>query len=70
MAHIRQFTSLPVGVGFGIKEGASAAAITRTADAAVVGSAVVSRIEANAADAAAARESVGAFIAELRQALS
>ncbi len=42
---IRRYTDLPVGVGFGIKDAASAAAVARLADAVVVGSALVSWIE-------------------------
>ncbi len=69
VAAIRSVTDLPVGVGFGIKDGASAAAIAVTADAAVVGSALVSRIEAAGGEPERCLAVVGAFIAELRQAL-
>jgi len=41
---LKSATSLPVGVGFGIKTPAHAATIARFADAAVVGSAIVARI--------------------------
>ena len=41
---IRADTDLPVGVGFGIRDAASAASVARVADAVVVGSALVSRI--------------------------
>ena len=44
VAEIRQVTDLPVGVGFGIKDAASAAAIAQVADAVVVGSAIVRRV--------------------------
>jgi len=43
VARIRRSTSLPIGVGFGIKDAAGAAAIARHADACVVGSALVER---------------------------
>jgi tryptophan synthase alpha chain len=43
---IRSRTDLPVGVGFGIKDAESAARIGALADAVVVGSALVSRVEA------------------------
>ncbi len=42
---IRRVTHLPLGVGFGIKDAQTAAAVAETANAVVVGSAVVSRIE-------------------------
>ena len=45
VARIRRATSLPVGVGFGISTPKQAAWIAGFADAAVVGSALVERIE-------------------------
>ena len=42
---IRALTDLPVGVGFGIKDAKSAAAIGAIADAVVVGSALVQKVE-------------------------
>lgn len=47
VAHIQSFSSIPVAVGFGIRDAASAAAISATADAVVVGSALVSIVEKN-----------------------
>lgn len=44
LARLRQYTSLPLGVGFGIKDSATAAKVAAVADAVVVGSALVSRI--------------------------
>lgn len=44
VARIKKHTDLPVAVGFGIRTGAQAAAIGAFADAAVVGSAIVSAI--------------------------
>ena len=44
---LRQHTDLPIAVGFGIRTPEQAAAIARTADAAVVGSAIVSTLEAS-----------------------
>jgi tryptophan synthase alpha chain len=44
VARLRRHTSLPLAVGFGIKNPAQAAEIARIADAAVVGSALVQRI--------------------------
>lgn len=42
---IRQFTNLPIGVGFGIRDAESATSIAKVSDAVVVGSALVQRIE-------------------------
>jgi len=44
VARIRRHTRLPVAVGFGIKTPEQAAEVARVADAAVVGSALVSRV--------------------------
>ena len=44
---LRQHTDLPIAVGFGIRTRDQAAAIARTADATVVGSAIVSTIESS-----------------------
>ena len=47
VARIKRHTSLPVAVGFGVRDAASAAAIARGADAVVVGSALVERVRAS-----------------------
>ncbi len=61
---LRQFTSLPIAVGFGISNAAHVRAVGEFADAAVIGSALVALIEKTGpADAAKA---VGEFIAGLR----
>lgn len=46
-ARLRRHTDLPMAVGFGIRTAEMAAAISKIADAAVVGSALVERIAAN-----------------------
>jgi tryptophan synthase alpha chain len=47
VARLRRVTSLPIAVGFGIKNPQQAAAVARAADAAVVGSALVQRLAAS-----------------------
>ncbi len=42
--HIKQFTHLPVGVGFGIRDAASAKSVAQVADAVVIGSRLVQEI--------------------------
>jgi tryptophan synthase alpha chain len=42
---IKQHTSVPVGVGFGIKDAATAQAVGRVADAVVVGSRLIQALE-------------------------
>lgn len=69
LAQIRAITDLPVGVGFGIKDAETAAAMSAVADAVVVGSAIVSRVENNADNPAEIHSSIGALLAEMRAAM-
>ena len=67
LPRIRRHVPLPVGVGFGIRDAASARAIAEAADAVVIGSRLVQILEASTrADAA---RNAAAFIAEIRAAL-
>ena len=66
---LRGVTELPVGVGFGIHDAESAAAVARVADAIVVGSAVVNRIAANEKTPERIVPEVSGFISELRRAI-
>lgn len=47
VAYLKRFTDLPIAVGFGIKTAENVATVTRSAEAAVVGSALVDRVRAN-----------------------
>jgi tryptophan synthase alpha chain len=47
VAKLRQFTDLPIAVGFGIRTPEQAAAVAHAADAAVVGTALVQRLAVN-----------------------
>ena len=69
LAQIRACTDLPVGVGFGIKDAQTAAAMASFADAVVVGSALVSRIEANPGDPARATAEIRGLLAGMRAAM-
>ena len=69
LAEIRALTDLPLGVGFGIKDPATAAAIAQVADAVVVGSALVSRMAELADDPERMRREVGAMVSAMRQAM-
>ncbi len=69
ISRIRHFTSLPVGVGFGIKDAASAKEVAAVSDAVVVGSAIVARMEKLAATPEKLPPELGSFVAELRTAL-
>jgi tryptophan synthase alpha chain len=69
LREIRERIALPVGVGFGIKDGPSAASVARVADAVIVGSAIVGRIEALVETPSSIPDAVGGFLAELRGAI-
>ena len=57
---VRQFTDLPVAIGFGVSTPEHVAEVWQHADAAVVGSRIVAEIESNAGDPALV-EKVGAL---------
>jgi tryptophan synthase alpha chain len=69
LEHIRRHVRLPVGVGFGIQDAETAAGVARVADAVIVGSAIVRRIEGLAATPQQIPETVAAFLGELRRAI-
>jgi tryptophan synthase alpha chain len=60
VARIKRHTGLPVCVGFGVKDAASAAAIARGADGVVVGSALVESLRASLVNGKAAPGTVKA----------
>jgi tryptophan synthase alpha chain len=64
---IKQTIGLPVGVGFGIKDGATAAAIAAWADAVVIGSKLIQEIEAGPDNQAAQR--ARSFVQSIRTAM-
>ena len=66
---IKGITSLPIGVGFGIKDGVTAARVAQIADAVVVGSALVNRIADNRDRPDELPQIAADFVAELRQAI-
>lgn len=66
LEQIRSITDLPVGVGFGIKDGATARAVAQIADAVVVGSALVTQIADNRNDEQAIHRQVAAVLGEMR----
>jgi len=66
---IRSVSDLPVSVGFGIKDAESAAAISKIADAVVVGSALIQKIEASISQPDKIIAEASGFIAELRKAI-
>ena len=67
MPRLRRHVKVPLGVGFGIRNGATAAAVARHADAVVIGSALVQLIELQSRDNVAIQ--AAAFIRDIRAAL-
>ena len=67
VTRLRQFTPLPIAVGFGIRTPEQAAAVARAADAAVVGTSLVQRLALNLdLDNAAKPGLVDAVLADVR----
>jgi tryptophan synthase alpha chain len=66
VARLRQFTQLPIAVGFGISTAAHVAAVGEFSDAAVLGTSIVALIEK--AEPGTAPAKISAFLKGLRQA--
>ena len=65
IAKIKAQTKLPVGVGFGIRDGDTARRISRFADAAVIGSRIIQEMETATPDTAV--EKVRELLADIRK---
>jgi len=66
---IRANTNIPVGIGFGIKDAGTAKTIAQYGDAVVVGSALISKIEANLAQPDIAKQEIVALLQSMRSAM-
>jgi len=69
LAEIRTLTDRPIGVGFGVKNAETAAAVAKLGDAVVVGSALVGKIEAAGGDGDAALGEITALLRAMRAAM-
>jgi tryptophan synthase alpha chain len=67
LPRIRQHVSVPVGVGFGIRDAATARAISQVADAVVIGTKLIQLIAAQPRDQVCAV--AAEFLAGVRQGL-
>ncbi|MBL8512089.1 MAG: tryptophan synthase subunit alpha [Betaproteobacteria bacterium] len=67
LSRIKQHIHIPVGVGFGIRDGETAKRIAGFADAVVIGSRIIQEIEASPTDKIL--ENVGFFLSSIRQAM-
>ncbi|MFP8968321.1 tryptophan synthase subunit alpha [Pokkaliibacter sp. CJK22405] len=69
VARIREDVSQPVGVGFGIRDAASAKAVAAVADGVIVGSVLVNKMAEYQEDSAAILREVPAILNDMRQAM-
>jgi len=66
---IRANTSIPVAIGFGIKDAETAKTISAFGDAVVVGSALISKVEANLDNPDTAKKEIIELLQSMRQAM-
>ncbi|MBV1875707.1 MAG: tryptophan synthase subunit alpha [Cycloclasticus sp.] len=66
---IKRITSLPIAVGFGVKNAEIAANIAKLGDAVVVGSALINCITDNANDEEQGRQAIGSLLSDMRTAM-
>ncbi|MGF2734920.1 tryptophan synthase subunit alpha [Marinobacter sp. DUT-1] len=69
VAHIHEMTALPVGVGFGIRDAETAAAVGRVSDGVIVGSVLVDTIARNQADTEELKRALTDLLHPMREAL-
>lgn len=69
VARLRQFTDLPINVGFGISDADSARAVAQTADGVVIGSKIIQLVEAAQAQGQDVCGAVGDWVKGIRGAL-
>jgi tryptophan synthase alpha chain len=66
---IRANTDLPIGVGFGVKDAETAKTVANIADGVVVGSALISKIEASLDDPEQAKRDIISLLKSMRVAM-
>jgi tryptophan synthase alpha chain len=66
---IKANTSLPVAIGFGVKDAQTAKTVANLGDGVVVGSALISKIEANLDDPERAKKEIVELLVAMRQAM-
>jgi tryptophan synthase alpha chain len=69
LQEIRANASLPVAIGFGVKDAETAKTIAGIGAGVVIGSALISRIEANPDDTERAKSEIVEMLATMRQAM-
>lgn len=66
---LRQYTDLPIHVGFGISDATSAQAVAKTADGVVIGSKLITMIESAVANGRDPNLALSAWLSDVRAAL-
>jgi tryptophan synthase alpha chain len=69
LTQIRNNTALPIGVGFGVKDAATAKIVAQLADGVVVGSALIEQIEQNLDNLPRAKEKIVELLTSMRCAM-
>jgi tryptophan synthase alpha chain len=69
LKQIRANTHLPVAIGFGVKDAQTAKTVAGLGDGVVIGSALISKIEANLDDLELAKSQIVELLASMRQAM-
>jgi len=69
LKQIRANTKLPIAIGFGVKDAKTAKTVANLGDGVVVGSALISKIEAHQDDLATAQQQIVELLAAMRQAM-
>jgi tryptophan synthase alpha chain len=69
LKQIKAITSLPVGIGFGVKDAETAKIISELGEGVVVGSALISKIESNLDKPENAKSEIIGLLSDMRQAM-
>jgi tryptophan synthase alpha chain len=69
VAQIKQHTSLPIAIGFGVKNPDIAANIAKIGDAVVVGSALINCITDNEGDEQQGRQAISSMLSDMRKSM-
>jgi len=69
LKQIRANTRLPVAIGFGVKDAQTAKTVAGLGDGVVIGSALISKVEANPDDPERAKKEIIELLVAMRQAM-
>jgi len=69
LAIVRKYTDMAIGVGFGIRDGQTAAAISKLADGVIVGSVLVNKIAEHSSETTKINGAISEILTDMRQAM-